>query len=155
CIQTVIGRGYRFIAPVTRCAVGGDQRPQDWPRTGVEPSIALADGRALEPQPSSISSAERRQLTVMICDLVGAAVLAARLDPEDLREVIAASHRAIAEIAARFDGIIGKYMSDGVMVYFGYPRAHEDDAERAVRAGLQAIDAVGRLDFGAGKLQVR
>src|SRR5215472_8333387 len=57
CIQTVIGRGYRFIAPVTRCAVGADQHPQDWPRTGVEPSIALADGRSLEPQPSSISSA--------------------------------------------------------------------------------------------------
>jgi class 3 adenylate cyclase len=155
CIQTVIGRGYRFIAPVTRCAAGIDQHPRDVSQTGVEPSVALADGRPLEPQPSSISPAERRQLTVMICDLVGAAALAARLDPEDLREMIAASHRAIAEIASGFDGLIGGYMSDGVMVYFGYPRAHEDDAERAVRAGLGVIDAVGRLDVGAGKLQAR
>jgi class 3 adenylate cyclase/tetratricopeptide (TPR) repeat protein len=91
----------------------------------------------------------------MICDLVGARALAARLDPEDLREIVAAYHRAIAEIAAEFDGLVGKYMSDGVMVYFGYPRAHEDDAERAVRAGLGAIDAVGRLDVGTGKLQAR
>jgi class 3 adenylate cyclase/predicted ATPase len=155
CIQTVAGRGYRFIAPLTRCAAGMDQHPWDLPRTGVEPSVALANERSPEPQPSSISSAERRQLTVMICDFVGATTLAARLDPEDLREIIAAYHRAITEIAAGFDGIIGKYMNDGVMVYFGYPRAHEDDAERAVRAGLGAIDAVGRLDVGAGKLQTR
>jgi class 3 adenylate cyclase len=143
CIQTVIGRGYRFIAPVTRCEVG------------VEYSAALADGRSPEPQPSFTSSTERRQLTVMICDLVGATTLAAQLDPEDLREIIAAFHRAIAEIAAGFDGQTGKYLSDGVTVYFGYPRAHEDDAERAVRAALSAIDAVGRLDVGAGKLQAR
>ena len=155
CIQTVAGRGYRFVAPVTRCAVGMDQHPRDLSRTGVEPSVALANARSPEPQPSSISSAERRQLTVMICDLVGARVLAARLDPEDLREIIAAYHRAIAEIAAEFDGLIGKHMSDGVMVYFGYPQAHEDDAERAVRAGLGMIDAVGRLHVGAGKLQAR
>jgi class 3 adenylate cyclase len=155
CIQTVAGRGYRFVAPVTRCAVGMDQHPRDLSRTGVEPSVALANARSPEPQPSSISSAERRQLTVMICDLVGARALASRLDPEDLREIIAAYHRAIAEIAAEFDGLLGEHMSDGVMVYFGYPQAHEDDAERAVRAGLGAIDAVGRLDVAAGKLQAR
>ena len=155
CIQTVTGRGYRFIAPVTRCAVGIDQHPRDVSRTGVEPSVALADERPLEPQPSSVSPAERRQLTVMICDLVGVMALAARLDPEDLREIIAAYHRAIAEIATGFDGLVGEHMSDGVMVYFGYPRAHEDDAERAVRAGLGAIDAVGRLDVGASTLQAR
>ena len=155
CIQTVTGRGYRFIAPVTRCAVGMDQHPWDLSRTGVEPSLALANERSPEPQPSSISSAERRQLTVMICDLAGARALALRLDPEDLREIIAAYHRAIAEIATGFDGLVGEHMSDGVMVYFGYPRAHEDDAERAVRSGLGAIDAVGRLDVGAGKLQAR
>jgi TolB-like protein/class 3 adenylate cyclase/tetratricopeptide (TPR) repeat protein len=154
CIQTIAGRGYRFVPEVTRCAVGVDQDPRDLSRTGVGPSVLLADERS-PPPPSSISSAERRQLTVMTCDLVGAAPLAGRLDPEDLREMIAAYHRAIAEIAAEFDGLIGKYMSDGAMVYFGYPRAHEDDAERAVRAGLGVIDAVGRLDFGAGKLQVR
>src|SRR6266446_1995989 len=99
--------------------------------------------------------AERRQLTVMFCDLVGSTELSARLDPEDLREVIAAYHRAVAEVVARFDGFVAKYMGDGVLVYFGYPRAHEDDAERAVRAGLGVIDAVGRLDIKSVKLQAR
>ncbi|HKM69514.1 MAG TPA: adenylate/guanylate cyclase domain-containing protein [Stellaceae bacterium] len=90
--------------------------------------------------------AERRQLTVMFCDLVGSTPLAARLDPEDLREVIGGYHRAVAEVVGGFDGFVAKYMGDGVLVYFGYPRAHEDDAERAVRAGLGVIEAVCRLD---------
>jgi class 3 adenylate cyclase len=97
----------------------------------------------------------RRQLTVMFCDLVGSTALSARLDPEDLREVIAAYHRAVAEVVAGFDGFVAKYMCDGVLVYFGYPRAHEDDAERAVRAGLGFIDAVGRLDVSSVELQAR
>src|SRR5437764_7831939 len=101
------------------------------------------------------SDAERRQLTVMFCDLVGSTELSARLDPEDLREVIAAYHRAVVEIVAGFDGFVAKYMGDGVLIYFGYPRAHEDDAERAVRAGLGLIDAVGRLDVKSIKLQAR
>jgi class 3 adenylate cyclase len=95
-------------------------------------------GRLSEASPSAPRSgdAERRQLTVMFCDLVGSTQLSARLDPEDLREVIAAYHRAVAEVVAQFDGFVAKYMGDGVLVYFGYPRAHEDDAERAGRAGL-------------------
>jgi class 3 adenylate cyclase len=101
------------------------------------------------------ADAERRQLTVMFCDLVGSTALAARLDPEDLRDVIAAYHRAVAGIVAGFDGFVAKYMGDGVLIYFGYPRAHEDDAERAVRAGLGLIDAVGRLDVKSVKLQAR
>jgi class 3 adenylate cyclase len=101
------------------------------------------------------AEAERRQLTVMFCDLVGSTELSARLDPEDLREVIAAYHRAVAEIVAGFDGFVAKYMGDGVLVYFGYPRAHEDDAERAVRAGLGLITAVARLDVKSVKLQAR
>ena len=101
------------------------------------------------------ADAERRQLTVMFCDLVGSTSLSSRLDPEDLREVIAAYHRAVAEIVAGYDGFVAKYMGDGVLVYFGYPRAHEDDAERAVRAGLGSIDAVGRLDIRSTKLQAR
>ena len=101
------------------------------------------------------ADAERRQLTVMFCDLVGSTALAARLDPEDLREVIAAYHCAVAEVVAGFDGFVAKYMGDGVLVYFGYPRAHEDDAERAVRAGLGVIDAVGRLDIKSVKFQAR
>jgi class 3 adenylate cyclase/predicted ATPase len=91
------------------------------------------------------AEAERRQLTVMFCDLVGSTALSTRHDPEDLRELIGGYHRAVAETAGRFDGFIAKYMGDGVLIYFGYPRAHEDDAERAVRAGLAVIEAVGRL----------
>jgi class 3 adenylate cyclase/predicted ATPase len=101
------------------------------------------------------SAAERRQLTVMFCDLVGSTALSASLDPEDLREVIAAYHRAIGKIVAGFDGFVSRYMGDGVLIYFGYPQAHEDDAERAVRAGLGAIDAVGRLDVKSVKLHAR
>src|SRR5207244_13244327 len=76
------------------------------------------------------AEAERPQLTVMFCDLVGSTELSARLDPEDLREVIAAYHRAVADVVGKLDGFVAKYMGDGVLVYFGYPRAHEDDAER-------------------------
>ena len=86
--------------------------------------------------------AERRQLTVMFCDLVGSTPLSVRFDPEDLREVIGAYNRCVADTVARFAGFVAKYMGDGVLIYFGYP---EDDAERAVRAGLAIIDAVGRL----------
>jgi class 3 adenylate cyclase/predicted ATPase len=100
------------------------------------------------------ADAERRQLTVMFCDLVGSTALATRLDPEDLREVIAAYHRAVAEVVTGFDGFVAKYMGDGVLVYFGYPRAHEDDAERAVRAGLGVIAAVAGLG-GPEILRVR
>jgi hypothetical protein len=89
--------------------------------------------------------AERRQLTVMFCDLVGSTVLSTRFDPEDLRELIGDYHRAGSKTVGRFDGFVAKYMGDGVLVYFGYPQAHEDDAERAVRAGLAVIEAVGRL----------
>src|SRR5437868_2621507 len=99
--------------------------------------------------------AERRQLTVMFCDVVGSTALSTRYDPEDLRELIGDYHRAVAEIVGRFDGFVAKYMGDGVLTYFGYPRAHEDDAERAVRSGLGLIDAVGRLNVKSTKLRAR
>src|SRR5215475_613699 len=86
--------------------------------------------------------AERRQVTVMFSDLVGSTALSTRMDPEDLREVIAAYQRCVAETVQRFGGFVAKYMGDGVLVYFGYPQAHEDDPERAVRAGLELIQAV-------------
>jgi class 3 adenylate cyclase len=107
------------------------------------------------PGVSAPTGAERRQLTVMFCDLVGSTELSARLDPEDLREVIAAYHRAVADVVRSFEGFVAKYMGDGILVYFGYPRAHEDDAEHAVRAGLGAIQAVCRLDVKSVKLQAR
>ena len=102
--------------------------------------------RAAPRDAPTLADAERRQLTVMFCDLVGSTELSSRLDPEDLREVIGAYHRAVADVVRSLDGFVAKYMGDGVLIYFGYPRAHEDDAERAVRAGLGVIDAVGRLD---------
>ena len=91
----------------------------------------------------------------MYCDLVGSTALSARLDPEDLRKVIAAYHRTVANVVSSFDGFVAKYMGDGVLLYFGYPRAHEDDAERAVRAGLDVIGAVGRLVVKSVELQAR
>jgi class 3 adenylate cyclase/predicted ATPase len=91
------------------------------------------------------ASAERRHVTVMFTDLVGSTALSARMDPEDLRTVIGAYHKCVAETVTRFDGFVAKYMGDGVLIYFGYPAAHEDDAERAVRTGLTLIDAVATL----------
>src|SRR5215813_12315181 len=102
------------------------------------------------------AEAERRQLTIMFCDLVGSTPLAKRLDPEDLRDVIGAYHRAVAEVVGSFDGFVAKYMGDGVLAYFGYPWAHEDDAERAIRAGLALVEAMPRLVLVAKVgLQVR
>jgi class 3 adenylate cyclase len=101
--------------------------------------------RAASTPPSPTDTAERRQVTVMFTDLVGSAALAARMDPEDLRTVIGGYHRCVAETVARFDGFVAKYMGDGVLIYFGYPLAHEDDTEWAVRAGLALVDAVGAV----------
>jgi class 3 adenylate cyclase/predicted ATPase len=95
--------------------------------------------------PAAVGEAERRQLTVMFCDLVGSTPLSQRFDPEDLREIVGAYHRCVADTVARFSGFVAKYMGDGVLIYFGYPEAHEDDAERAVRAGLAVIDAIDRV----------
>jgi class 3 adenylate cyclase len=102
--------------------------------------------------------AERRQLTVMFCDLVNSTVLSARLDPEDMGDVLRVYHDGCAKIVARFEGFVAKYMGDGVLVYFGYPHAHEDDAERAVRAGLALVEAIGATMLplpGELKLQLR
>ena len=113
--------------------------------------------RDLDPAPETngvAPVAERRQLTVMFCDLVGSTALAARLDPEDLRDVIAAYHRVIAEVIARFGGFVARYMGDGVLTYFGYPQAHEDDAEQAVRAALAAVEAIRELPISE-RLQAR
>ena len=96
-------------------------------------------------RPSPLDAAERRQVTVMFSDLVGSTALSARMDPEDLREVISAYQRCVTETVRRFGGYVANYMGDGVLVYFGYPQAHEDDAERAVGAGLELVAAVGGL----------
>ena len=110
----------------------------------------LAGAAPISPQPALTEpkpqdTAERRQVTVMFSDLVGSTAMSARMDPEDLREVISAYQKCVAEAVRRFDGFVAKYMGDGVLVYFGYPQAHEDDAERAVRAGLEIVAAVTAL----------
>ena len=113
---------------------------------GCGKSIGVAT--ATTPKTASVprtDSAERRQLTVMFCDLVGSTALSTRFDPEDLRELIGSYHRCVADAVRRFAGFVAKYMGDGVLIYFGYPEAHEDDAERAVRTGLAVIETVGRL----------
>ena len=102
----------------------------------------------------AVDAAERRQVTVMFSDLVGSTSLSVRMDPEDLREVISAYQKCVAETVHRFDGFVARYMGDGILVYFGYPQAHEDDAERAVRAGLELITAVTALKSRAS-LQTR
>ena len=107
------------------------------------PKTAAAAAASVAPQPHD--TAERRQVTVMFSDLVGSTALSARMDPEDLREVISAYQKCVAETVGRFGGFVAKYMGDGVLIYFGYPQAHEDDAERAVRAGLELVAAVGAL----------
>ncbi len=117
---------------------------------------ARAENHATAPAVTAPGQAERRQLSVMFTDLVGSTALSARLDPEDLREVIGVYHRCVAETVSKFGGFVAKYMGDGVLVYFGYPQAHEDDAERAVRAGLALIEAVDTLGNAATQeLQVR
>jgi predicted ATPase/class 3 adenylate cyclase len=119
--------------------------------------VAEANLRAITPtHETTAASAERRQLTVMFCDLVGSTALSARLDPEDLRGIITAYHRRCTELVERNGGFVAKYMGDGVLAYFGYPQAHEHDAERAVRAGLNLVEAVPKLATNAGSpLQVR
>jgi Adenylate and Guanylate cyclase catalytic domain/SAM domain (Sterile alpha motif) len=109
---------------------------------------------ALETDEPGKDTAERRQVTVMFADLVGSTALSAHMDPEDLREVISAYQRCVAETVRRFGGFVARYMGDGVLIYFGYPIAHEDDAERAVRSGLALIDAVATLS-APEPLQVR
>src|SRR5262245_51152997 len=104
-------------------------------KASPNPILPTSDNLATE-------TAERRQLTVMFCDLVGSTALSSRLDPEDMREIIGAYHRCCAEQITKAGGFVAQYLGDGVLAYFGYPQAHEDDAERAVRVGLVLVDAV-------------
>ena len=124
----------------------------DSPAAAAPPASA-ADAAATS-VPAEPAGAERRLLTIMFCDLVGSTELATRLDPEDLREIIAKYHGRAAEVLTRFGGFVAKYMGDGILAYFGYPQAHEEDAEQAVRAGLAIVGAVAHLDLPQ-RLQVR
>ena len=125
----------REIANLDRSAAASPSAPSLTAPPIAAPTIA----------PRAESTAERRHVTVMFCDLVGSTALSARMDPEDLREVISSYQKCVAQVAQRFGGFVAKYMGDGVLIYFGYPHAHEHDAERAVRAGLELIQVVGGL----------
>ena len=119
-------------------------------------AIAELDGLAPSPietatEPAVQDTAERRHLTVMLCDLVGSTALSVRLDPEDMRAVMDAYHAACARIVLTYEGFLAEFRGDGILAYFGYPRAHEDDAERTVRAGLEIIAAVARLETRAAE----
>src|SRR5258707_9891665 len=98
---------------------------------------------------------ERRHLTVLFCDLVGSSGIAAQLDPEEWRETVGAYHRVAADAITRFGGHVAKYLGDGVMAFFGYPEAHDNDAERAARAGLAILEAISKLNPGRTKLAAR
>jgi class 3 adenylate cyclase len=122
--------------------------------TNANAPSAEASTASNAPSVSPEDRAERRQVTVMFSDLVGSTALSGRMDPEDLREVISAYQKCVAETVRRSGGFLAKYMGDGVLIYFGYPEAHEDDAERAVRAGLELVAAVSGLKTHA-PLQTR
>src|SRR5712664_1713360 len=116
----------------------GAKTPGPAPRPKRRPTLA-------RPQVAA-SEAERRQLTVMFCDLVGSTPLAEKLDPEELRMVILAYQEACAHVIRRCEGYLARYVGDGLLVYFGYPQAHEDDAQRAIRAGLGIVAALPELN---------
>jgi predicted ATPase/class 3 adenylate cyclase len=138
-----LGHRKRLLAAIAALAARAGPRAPVLPAPAPPPAPAEAQ-------------AERRQLTVMFVDLVGSTALSTRLDPEDLRELIGAYHRRVAATVDRCGGFVAKYMGDGVLAYFGYPRAHEDDPERAVRAGLELVAAVGDLEGPPGTaLRVR
>ena len=132
-LGVLLGHRKRLLKAIARLTSGGDE---------PAPPVARTD-------PKPRDAAERRQLTVVFCDLVGSTALAAGLDPEDMREIIAAYHQCCASLIERNGGFVAKYMGDGVLAYFGYPLAHEHDAERAVRAGLSIVDAAPKLKTAA------
>jgi class 3 adenylate cyclase len=133
-----------------QCNACGNENPPDKRFCG-ECGAALGLRPNIPQEPAAAPMLpERRQLAVMFADLVGSTALGSRLDPEDLRDVITSYHGCVTGLAARFDGFVARYMGDGVLVYFGYPQAHEDDAERAIRAGLAIVSAVAQLNTIAG-----
>lgn len=121
---------------------GTTPEPTRQPSTPLQPETTPTTPRTPD--------AERRQLTVLFCDLVDSTVLASQLDPEEWREVVRAYQETCAKVIARFEGHIAQYLGDGLLVYFGYPLAHEDDAPRAVRAGLGMVEALGQLNTRLG-----
>jgi class 3 adenylate cyclase len=133
----------------------GDGRGRPKPPLQLSPSTPpprIRETQQSQPRTEPLASeAERRQLTVLFCDLVDSTVLASQLDPEEWREVVRAYQETCATVIARYEGHIAQYLGDGLLVYFGYPLAHEDDAQRAVRAGLGMVEAIGQLNTRLGR----
>jgi DNA-binding winged helix-turn-helix (wHTH) protein len=145
-IATVHRRGYRFVAPVVEHL---EEVPE--PASPVLPTMpppTVPHSVPVAPLSAALLApeAERRHLTVLFCDLVDSTILAGRLDPEDYREVVRAYHQTCAAVIQQYDGYIAQYLGDGILVYFGYPQAHEDDAQRAARTGLGMLHALGSLN---------
>ena len=136
--------GHVFGAPAKFC-----------PECGTRVTPRDASQAASTQSPPAGEHAERRQLTVLFCDLIGSTEMSAHLDPEDLRVVIGAYHQCVADTVAQFDGFVARFMGDGALVYFGFPQSHEDNAERAVRAALALVSAVGTLTALDKPLSVR
>ncbi len=137
-----VGHRRKILAAIAALRCSG---AADAPHLGTE-----TDRRSPAGTPKRQPSAERRQITVMFCDLVGSTALATRIDPEDLGQAISSYQNACSDAVIRWGGHVAKFMGDGVLVYFGWPQAHEDDAERAVRAGLDLVQAVSQLPDGEG-----
>src|SRR5215472_1135518 len=136
-----------------RCSKCGSDTPADKKfcgDCGAELLEQTAQGAEFPPVVFS-AGGERRHLTILFCDLVGSTEIAAQLDPEEWRETVSGYHRTAAEVITRFDGHVAKYLGDGVMAFFGYPEAHDNDAERAARAGLAMLDAIAKLGDQAGR----
>ena len=147
--------GTPLPAPCPRCGTPNPSPARFCGACGVKLAVQALSGIELSspsapPSNAAALGAERRQMTVMFCDLTGSTGLSARLDPEDMRDLIAEYRKCVTDAVVRFDGFIARYLGDGVLVYFGFPHAHEDDAERAVRAGLAAVATVDGLKARAG-----
>ena len=132
-LGVLLGDRRKMLRAIAKLETGADNAPP----------VAVAAEASAAPRPTD--AAERRQVTVMFSDLVGSTAMSARMDPEDLRELISAYQKSITATVQRFGGFVAKYMGDGVLIYFGYPQAHEDDAERAVRAGLEVVASIAAL----------
>ena len=139
-IRTLPRRGLRFVAEAREEQRSGDA-------AHAMPAPATERDETTSPTRPCPPGAERRQLTVMVCDVMGSVALSGHLDPEDLREVMAVCHRWLTEVIEHYRGFVARYTADGTLVYFGYPQAHEDDAERAVRAGLALTRAGPEIEI--------
>jgi class 3 adenylate cyclase len=138
--------GAPIIAACLRCGASNQPNEKFCGECGAALADALTVAIADAAPVAALSGGERRHLTVLFCDLVGSTEIAARLDPEEWRETVAGYHRAAADAITRYGGHVAKFLGDGVMAFFGYPEAHDDDGERATRAGLAIVEAIAKLE---------